>query len=155
MICLPLRIIFGNYFLTVSNKVEVHLQLFLNHSSIYKEIQHQISSYKQFNNLNTKLSFSWWKAFIIYVQCMICLSCLITTDFNYNNPTLSSQNAVFYKFYLYQKTLKNILKVFFFIMLLQKKTILLYFMDLFSSNDFLRDQCHQLVLRLLFYRKLK
>ena len=70
-------VVFGSYFLTIIH-VEDHLWLyfvyFLNHLSIYEEIHHYISLYKQ-SNLNSTLSSSFWKVFVIQVRWMICLSC--------------------------------------------------------------------------------
>ena len=65
-----IKIIIGNYFLMVSNKIEEHFWLhfvcFLNQLSISKEIRCHISSYRCSNNLNATLSSLCWKVLIIY-----------------------------------------------------------------------------------------
>ena len=40
---------------------------------------------RYFNNLKSPLSSSWWKMFIIYARCMICLSCLLFNEFFWLN----------------------------------------------------------------------
>ena len=68
--CLIFEIIFGNYFLMISNKFEEHLWLyfvfFLNHPPICEEIYCYASSYRHSNNLNATLSSSCWKVFMSF-----------------------------------------------------------------------------------------
>ena len=75
MFYLIIGILFGNYMLTVSNKVEEYLWLyfgyFLNFLSIFGEIHCKISSYRHYNNLNASLSFSGWNVFIMYEKCIM------------------------------------------------------------------------------------
>ena len=77
--CLTLEVIFWNYFITVSNEDENYFRLyfvFLCYLPCYKKSDCYFPSYRHSNNLNSILSSSCWKAFIIYTSCIICLSCL-------------------------------------------------------------------------------